>query len=127
MDERGSILIRDRLKDLVKTGGEWICSLTLEALLSSHPKVGEVAVVGVPDPKWQERPVAVIVAKDGEAPSAADLNAWLSPAVTRGELSRYALLDAVHARPALPRTSVGKIDKKALRAELAAGSGGARR
>lgn len=120
IDRRGSIVIRDRLKDVIKTGGEWVGSLALEGLIASHPDVVEVAVVGVPDPKWQERPVATIVSRADVGPTIDDINAWLRPSVDDGTLSRYALLDAVVLTEALPRTSVGKVDKRTLRDFVAA-------
>ena len=114
----GSIQIRDRLKDLIKSGGEWICSLTVEDLIASRMDVAEVAVVGVHDAKWQERPTAVIVPAAGYTPSRDEVRATLMAAVTSGAISRFAVVDEVVLAPALPRTSVGKIDKKAIRAML---------
>lgn len=118
MDARGSIMIRDRAKDVIKTGGEWVSSLTLEELIATHPAVSEVAIVGVPHPKWDERPIAVIVACTDIVPTRAEIADWLRCAIADGTISRYAVPDAVVALDALPRTSVGKIDKRALR-ELA--------
>lgn len=114
----GSIQIRDRLKDVIKTGGEWICSLTLEDLIVARHDVIEVAVVAVPDPKWQERPVAVIVSAPDHRPTLTDIRSTLEAEVAAGLISRMALVDAIHLVEALPRTSVGKIDKKAIRAKL---------
>ena len=115
----GTIVIRDRLKDAIKTGGEWISSLTLENLLSGVEGVAEVAVVGAPDALWGERPMAVVRCLDDVTPPTLDsLNAPIRAAVARGELSRYALLDALEVVQAIPKTSVGKIDKKALRTLL---------
>ena len=112
----GSIIIRDRLKDVIKTGGEWVSSLTLENLVSGVEGVVEVAVVGVPDALWGERPAAIITCADDVSPPLLDsLNAPIRAAIARGELSRYALLDAVQMVKAMPKTSVGKIDKKVLR------------
>lgn len=112
----GSIIIRDRLKDVIKTGGEWVSSLTLENLVSGVEGVVEVAVVGVPDALWGERPAAIITCADDVSPPLLDsLNAPIQAAIARGELSRYALLDAVQMVKAMPKTSVGKIDKKVLR------------
>jgi fatty-acyl-CoA synthase len=122
----GSIQIRDRIKDVIKSGGEWISSLTLEDLIVAREDVAEVAVIGVPDPKWQERPFAVIVPEQGStAPTVADIRATLSAAIALGQISSFAQVDAILCVPALPRTSVGKIDKKALRSMLAAGDAGA--
>jgi fatty-acyl-CoA synthase len=116
--EDGSIQIRDRMKDVIKTGGEWISSLALEDLIVARSDVVEVAVIGVPDPKWQERPVAVIVPAMGLTPSLEDVRATLGKAVDAGQISRFALVDAIFHVDALPRTSVGKIDKKAIREML---------
>lgn len=120
IDAGGSIQIRDRIKDVIKSGGEWISSLTLEELIIQHPNVAEVAVVGIPDPKWQERPVAVIVAMPGAIPTTDAINDLLNLSVQQGIISRFALLDNVVIVTALPKTSVGKIDKKALRHALEA-------
>lgn len=115
----GAIRIHDRLKDVIKSGGEWICSLTLEDLIVARPDVTEVAVVGVPHPKWEERPVAVVVCDTGRAPTLEDVRETLASAVADGRISRLALVDAVVCIDALPRTSLGKIDKKTIRAILA--------
>lgn len=119
IDPQGYIQIRDRLKDVIKTGGEWIDSLALEDLVAGTEGVAEVAVIGVADAKWGERPVGIIVAKPGPQPTLDGVNAPLASAAERGEISRYALLDRIEIVDALPRTSVGKIDKKALRARFA--------
>ncbi|WP_420145111.1 long-chain-fatty-acid--CoA ligase [Sphingobium sp.] len=117
----GSLIVRDRLKDVIKSGGEWLCSLTLEAIAAQHPAIAEIAVVGMADDKWGERPVAVVVAMpDAAAPPLAEVNALLGEAVAQGRISRYALFDRILSVDALPRTSVGKIDKKRIRAELTA-------
>ncbi len=122
----GSIQIRDRLKDVIKSGGEWICSLSLEQIIAAHPDVAEVAVVGVPDPVWQERPVAVIVPREAEkAPTLEAICKTLDTAVVSGEISRYAVIDKLICLDALPLTSTGKIDKKALRAAIADNSAAA--
>ncbi|TCP95867.1 fatty-acyl-CoA synthase [Sphingomonas sp. PP-F2F-A104-K0414] len=120
IDAEGSIQIRDRIKDVIKTGGEWISSLMLEDLILKHPDVAEVSVVGMPDPKWQERPVAAIVAQPGSQPTCDAINDMLRASMLEGLISRYALLDDVKIVDALPRTSVGKIDKKSLRVILSA-------
>jgi fatty-acyl-CoA synthase len=114
----GKIVIRDRLKDVIKSGGEWLSSLTLENLIAAAEGVGEVAVVGVPDARWGERPIAVVTGKGQATPTLEALNARISAAVSRGEISRYALLDRLEVVAALPRTSVGKVDKKALRQQF---------
>ncbi|WBO21851.1 long-chain-fatty-acid--CoA ligase [Sphingomonas abietis] len=119
IDAQGYIQIRDRLKDVIKTGGEWIDSLTLEDLIAGTPCVAEVAVIGVADARWGERPIAVIAPAAGIVPTLEAINAPLAAAVARGEISRYALLDRIELVDTLPKTSVGKIDKKALRARFA--------
>lgn len=118
----GSIGIRDRLKDVIKSGGEWLCSVTMEGVIADLDEVGEVAVVGVPDAHWGERPVAVVVAASGRTVTAEGVNARLDRAIAAGDLSRYASVGRVEVVDALPKTSVGKIDKKALRRTLAAGA-----
>lgn len=116
IDTHGIIRICDRLKDVIKTGGEWVSSLALESLIASIEGVAEVAVIGVPDSHWGERPIAVLIAADPKRPPTLDLvNTSLAEAVAVGHISRFALLDRVEVLDALPRTSVGKIDKKALR------------
>jgi fatty-acyl-CoA synthase len=119
IDSQGFIMIRDRLKDVIKTGGEWLSSLTLEDIISSAEGVAEAAVIGVPDTRWGERPLAVIAPKPGAKPTLESVNAPLAAAAERGEVSRYALLDRIELLDTLPKTSVGKIDKKALRAQFA--------
>jgi fatty-acyl-CoA synthase len=119
LDPEGHIMICDRLKDVIKSGGEWIPSIELEDLITGVEAVAEAAVVAAPDPQWGERPVAVVVAAPGHALSADDVRAPVEAAIARGELSRYARLDRVEIVESLPHTSVGKIDKKQLRARLA--------
>lgn len=119
IDAQGHIQIRDRLKDVIKTGGEWICSLSIEELIAGVEGVAEVAVIGVSDARWGERPIAVAVARPDSAPTLEAVNASLERAVEAGRISRYALLDRLELVEAMPRTSVGKVDKKALRARFA--------
>jgi len=103
--------------DVIKTGGEWLSSLALENLVAGVEGVAEVAVIGVPDARWGERPIAVITCK-GEPPTLAQINAPIAAAVARGVLSRYAVLERMQILEAMPKTSVGKIDKKSLRQQL---------
>ncbi|MCA9670791.1 MAG: fatty acid--CoA ligase [Myxococcales bacterium] len=121
IDAEGYLQITDRIKDVIKTGGEWVSSLELENVLSKHEAVSEVAVVGVADERWGERPVAVVVPRiDLSGPvSEADLKALFAPLVEDGTLSSYAVPDRVLFRDQLPKTSVGKIDKKVLRQDVA--------
>jgi len=119
-DADGFVQIRDRLKDVIKTGGEWISSLQLEDLIASQPGVAEVAVIGLPDERWGERPVALIVRRAdavGEALTAAQVREHLQPQVESGAIVRYAVPERIEFVAALARTSVGKIDKKTMRAE----------
>jgi fatty-acyl-CoA synthase len=114
LDERGFITLTDRAKDIIKSGGEWISSVELENLLMAHPHVVEAAVVGVPDERWQERPLAVVVAKQGVSVSAEHLRTFLADKVVRWWLpERWTFVEEV------PRTSVGKFDKKAIRSRYA--------
>ncbi|KQM97167.1 long-chain fatty acid--CoA ligase [Sphingobium sp. Leaf26] len=120
VDPDGALRIVDRLKDVIKTGGEWVSSIDLEDLLVAQPGIAEAAVVGMPDAKWGERPVAFLVAGQGAQPPQPDqLCAALQQHVASGRISRYAIPERLLTLEALPRTSVGKIDKKALRAMLA--------
>lgn len=119
IDGEGRVAIRDRLKDVIKTGGEWITSLSLEELIARVDGVAEVAVIGVPDERWGERPVAVIVAASGRQPTLVAANAPIEAEIARGGLCGWAKLDRIEVVDALPRTSVGKIDKKLLRARFA--------
>jgi fatty-acyl-CoA synthase len=120
-DEEGYLQITDRLKDAIKSGGEWISSLELESLLSQHPGVSEVAVVGVPDQKWGERPVAVVVPDPefGERLSDELLRTHLQQFVDQGRIPPWAIPDRIRIMISLPKTSVGKIDKKMVRRDLA--------
>jgi fatty-acyl-CoA synthase len=114
IDERGFITLTDRAKDVIKSGGEWISSVELENCLIAHPDVVEAAVVGVPDERWQERPLAVVVAKEGSAVEAGDLRNFLADKVVRWWLpERWTFVDEI------PRTSVGKYDKKTIRSRYA--------
>jgi fatty-acyl-CoA synthase len=116
IDPMGYITISDRSKDVIKSGGEWISSVELEGEIMAYPSVLEAAVVGVPDDKWQERPLACIVAKPGETVSPADVLAFLAERVVKWWLpERWAVIDSV------PKTSVGKFDKKVLRKAYADG------
>jgi fatty-acyl-CoA synthase len=114
MDDEGIIKIVDRAKDLVKSGGEWISSVDLENTLMSHPAVKEAAVVGVPHPKWQERPLAAVVLKDGATATPEELRAFLA-----ASFAKWQLPDAFVFVKEIPRTSVGKFKKIALREQFA--------
>jgi fatty-acyl-CoA synthase len=111
IDRVGFVQISDRAKDVIKTGGEWISSADLEVHLMAHPEVIEAAVIGVPDARWDERPLACVVLRDGAKTSVEDLRAFLANRVAKWWLpERWAFL------PEIPKTSVGKFDKKVLRA-----------
>ena len=111
VDAKGFIQITDRAKDVIKSGGEWISSVDLENQLMAHPEVVEAAVIGVPDSRWDERPLACVVCAEGAATTAADLQAFLADKVAKWQVpERWAFIDEV------PKTSVGKFDKKVLRA-----------
>jgi len=114
MDEEGYVKIVDRAKDLVKSGGEWISSVDLENALMGHPAVKEACVVGIPHPKWQERPLAAVVLKDGARATPEELRAFLAESFAKWQLpDAFVFLDAI------PRTSVGKFKKIALREQFA--------
>jgi fatty-acyl-CoA synthase len=110
MDEDGYVKIVDRAKDLVKSGGEWISSVDLENALMGYPAVKEACVVGIPHPKWLERPLAAIVLRQGARATPEELRAYLSKS-----FSKWQLPDAFVFIDAIPRTSVGKFKKSELR------------
>lgn len=114
-DASGSIRITDRLKDVIKVGGEWLSSLELEDLLLTHPDAAEAAVVARADERWGERPLAVVVPRPGRALEPAALHRHLMGYVEKGVLPRYAKETQVVVAAEIPKTSVGKIDKLALR------------
>ncbi len=118
-DDKGVINITDRLKDVIKCSGEWLSSLELESLILEHPAVSEVAVISVPDVKWGERPCALVVLKDGMTADMDELRLPINRRMDEGRLSRYARLIQFGFVAALPRTSVGKLDKKRMRADAA--------
>jgi fatty-acyl-CoA synthase len=119
MDPDGYLRIRDRLKDVIKTGGEWIDSLAVEELLVRAEGVHQIAVIASPDARWGERPLAVVVPEPGTEISLERLNAELASAIEAGMITRYAKLDRFVLSEALPLTSVGKVDKKLLRQQFA--------
>jgi fatty-acyl-CoA synthase len=114
IDSEGYVKIVDRSKDLIKSGGEWISSVDLENALMGHPKIREAAVVAVPHPKWQERPLAVVVLKDGENASADELRDFLG-----ARFAKWQLPDGFAFTDEIPRTSVGKFLKMRLREQYA--------
>lgn len=116
IDAEGYVQIVDRTKDVVKSGGEWISSVTLENEIMGHPQVMEAAVIALPHPKWQERPIAVVVPKPDAAGTLteADIISYLEPRV-----AKWWLPDRVIFVEAIPKTSVGKFDKKVMRQQMA--------
>ena len=117
IDAQGYITLTDRAKDVIKSGGEWISSVDLENTLIAHPQVREAAVVGVPDERWQERPLAAVVLQEDADVTPAELREFLADKVVRWWLpERWTFIEAI------PRTSVGKYDKKTIRARYAEGA-----
>ena len=110
VDPRGYIQITDRLKDVIKSGGEWVSSIALENALLAHPHVQEAAIIGVADPRWTERPLACVVLREGAAAEPAALRSHLA-----GHVVKWWIPERWVFTSQIPRTSVGKIDKKQLR------------
>lgn len=113
IDETGTMNIVDRSKDVIKSGGEWISSVELENVAISHPAVAECAVIGVPHPKWDERPVLLVVRKEGRDLLKAELIAFLD-----GKVAKWWLPDEVLFVKTLPHTATGKLLKRQLRDEF---------
>ncbi|MFU2703377.1 long-chain-fatty-acid--CoA ligase [Pseudomonas aeruginosa] len=114
VDENGYLKVTDRIKDVIKSGGEWISSIDMENLLMGHPAVRDATVVGIPHAKWQERPLALVVLKPGQQATQEQLQEHLSSA-----FAKWQLPDQVLFVEAIPKTSVGKLDKKRIRVEHA--------
>ena len=112
IDPEGYIKIADRTKDLVKSGGEWISSVDMENVLMGHPAVAEASVIAIPDDKWGERPLAVVVFKEGQKATEDELREHLS-----GHFAKWALPEGFAFRDSIPRTSTGKFLKRQLRDE----------
>jgi fatty-acyl-CoA synthase len=116
LNQRGYLRITDRSKDVIKSGGEWISSVELENAITDHPDVREAAVIGVPDERWDERPLACVVTNSGQPIDIAILRAHLASRVAKWWVpERWAFI------PEVPKTSVGKYDKKVLRVQYANG------
>jgi fatty-acyl-CoA synthase len=113
IDSRGCLRITDRSKDLVKSGGEWISSVDMENLLMGHPSVAEAAVIAVPDERWDERPMAVVVLKQGTEATPDELREHLS-----GHFAKWQLPERVEFVDEIPRTATGKFKKTALREQF---------
>ncbi|HEY1666066.1 MAG TPA: long-chain fatty acid--CoA ligase [Trebonia sp.] len=118
LDAEGFLRLTDRAKDVIKSGGEWISSMELENLIMAHPAVAEAAVIGVPDDRWGERPLAAVVLQPDAAPvTPSDLRDYLGERIPRWQLpERWSFIDEV------PKTSVGKFKKTTLREQYAAGT-----
>jgi fatty-acyl-CoA synthase len=111
---RGYIQIKDRSKDVIKSGGEWISSVELENAIMAHPAVAEAAVIAVPDEKWAERPLAAVVLKEGASTNADELREFIAP-----NFAKWWLPDRIEFITEIPKTSVGKFRKTALREQFA--------
>jgi fatty-acyl-CoA synthase len=110
MHPRGFIMIKDRSKDVIKSGGEWISSVELENALMAHPAIAEAAVIAIPDAKWDERPLAAVVLREGQSATAEELRAFLEP-----KFAKWWLPDRYEFVAEIPKTSVGKFRKTELR------------
>ncbi|WP_221794150.1 long-chain fatty acid--CoA ligase [Aquisediminimonas sediminicola] len=117
IDPQGFVTITDRTKDLIKSGGEWISSVEIEHCIGRFPGVMEVAVISVPDARWEERPLAVLAAADGRMLDFGELRQFLAKQIAKFMVPEYWAIV-----PSLPKTSVGKIDKKKLRREVESGA-----
>jgi len=117
MDVHGTVRVVDRIKDVIKTGGEWVSSIEVEGLVAQVPGVSECAVIGVQDARWGERPMAFVVRQPGHAVDAAGIRDRLLRHVADNRLSKFAVpeVDRIVFVEAIPKTSVGKINKKQLR------------
>jgi fatty-acyl-CoA synthase len=113
-DPLGHIQIKDRSKDVIKSGGEWISSVDLENALMAHPAVAEAAVIAIPDDKWAERPLAAVLLKDGASATAEELREFLAP-----QFAKWWLPDRIEFVTEIPKTAVGKFRKTALREQFA--------
>ena len=120
-DDVGRLLITDRIKDVIKSGGEWISSLTLESLVSSCDDVAEVAAIAVPDVKWGERPLLLVVPVNAAASDRLDaaIRQLLEAEIATGRLSKWAMPERIEIVAEIPKTSVGKLDKKVMRQRYA--------
>ena len=118
-DEEGGLIITDRVKDVIKSGGEWISSLTLESIASTVQGVTEVAAISIPDPRWGERPILLVV-RDNQSKNTVQerIKIAFSEAVSAGVIPKWATPDRIDFVDEIAKTSVGKIDKKTLRAAI---------
>jgi fatty-acyl-CoA synthase len=120
IDQEGYLQITDRVKDMIKTGGEWISSLLLEDLIARHEAVSEAAAIGIPDEKWVERPLLLVVLKEESKGKVSEdeLKAFLAKFVETGTIPKYAVPDRIVLTDNIAKTSVGKMDKKTLRKQF---------
>lgn len=118
IESNGYIQIKDRSKDVIKSGGEWISSVALEGALMGHPSVAEAAVFAIPDDKWMERPMAAVVLKEGKTATREELNKYIEP-----QFTKFWLPDVYEFVKEIPKTSVGKFKKSVLRERFGAGKG----
>ena len=125
IDEEGYLQITDRIKDVIKSGGEWISSLDLENLMSQHEAVLESAAIGVADEKWGERPVMILTLRPGykEKVTAGEFKQLMRKYAEAGNLPSYAVPERFEFMDEIPKTSVGKLDKKVLRKIFATSEG----
>jgi fatty-acyl-CoA synthase len=114
LEPNGTMQITDRAKDVIKSGGEWISSIDLENVVSGHPKVLQAAVIGVRHPKWDERPLLVVVPRPGQQPTREEILDWL-----QGRIAKWWTPDDVAFVESLPLTATGKISKLELRKKFA--------
>jgi fatty-acyl-CoA synthase len=119
IDEQGYLQVTDRIKDVIKTGGEWVSSQAIEDILSQHEGVSEVAVIGVEDEKWGERPLALVTLASDNEVTQDEIKAYVKERADSGEISKFAVPDRVVLVEEIDKTSVGKIDKKTLREKYA--------
>jgi fatty-acyl-CoA synthase len=117
IDPDGYVQLTDRLKDVVKTGGEWVSSLDMENQVSQHPAVSEAAVIGIPDAKWGERPLVIIVPRPefkGKL-TIEEMRSYMKKLADEGKIPKYGIPERYEFVDAMPRTSVGKVNKIELR------------
>jgi fatty-acyl-CoA synthase len=119
VNEKGSIRITDRTKDVIKVGGEWLSSLEIEDVIAKHEGVSEVAVIGYPDVNWSEIPLAIVVAKAGAIFDDREIVQTVKASVDSGILPREAITLKVQRTESIDKTSVGKVNKVALRSRFA--------
>ena len=119
IDDTGNLNITDRLKDVIKSGGEWVSSLELEDLTSSVDGVSEVAAIGIADEKWGERPILLVVTGSNQNEIESQIRKRFEEAISNGKISKWASPDKIEFVEQIPKTSVGKIDKKIIRQEYA--------